>query len=157
MYFKLAFRNANRSISDYLLYIFSMIILTSILYVSNCFANWGDMTMGFWTISLSQVIDLKKEKRNIWFLFYAGKNQRELKYLLCTQVLIKLFQPVLIAFFMLWAAVPFINYKINSICLVPTKDFLLSTICNFMFCFFLLYFCYFFIVYKMSIHYIRKI
>lgn len=41
MYFKLALRNAKRSLFDYLLYISSMVMLTSIIFLSNSIADWG--------------------------------------------------------------------------------------------------------------------
>lgn len=41
MYLKLALRNAKRSMADYLLYIFSMVVLSSIIYSSNFLANLG--------------------------------------------------------------------------------------------------------------------
>lgn len=50
MYLKLAIRNAKRSIFDYLLYIFSMVVLVSVIYISNCLANWGDWQVGFQTM-----------------------------------------------------------------------------------------------------------
>ena len=43
-------------------------------------------------LSLLQIIDLKRESRNILLLFHMGKNQSDLKYLICTQVLIKSFR-----------------------------------------------------------------
>ncbi|MCM1175477.1 MAG: hypothetical protein NC341_10560 [Blautia sp.] len=58
MYFKLAFRNAKRSVFDYLLYIFTMIVLTSIICLSNHIAIFGNMQAGFQTISLPLVIVL---------------------------------------------------------------------------------------------------
>ena len=56
MYLKLAFRNAKRSITDYFLYIFSMVVLTSVICLSNCIANWGDMQAGFETMALPLLI-----------------------------------------------------------------------------------------------------
>ncbi len=56
MYLKLAFRNAKRSVSDYLLYIFSMVVLISVMHISNCAANWGKMQAGFQTASLPLLI-----------------------------------------------------------------------------------------------------
>lgn len=58
MYFKLAFRNAKRSMLDYLLYIFTMIVLTSIICLSNHVAIFGNMQAGFQTISLPLLIVL---------------------------------------------------------------------------------------------------
>lgn len=56
MYLKLAIRNAKRSIFDYILYIFSMVILTSIIYLSTSIANWGDVQAGFQTMALPLLI-----------------------------------------------------------------------------------------------------
>ena len=58
MYLKLALRNAKRSMFDYLLYIVSMIMLTSVICFTNCIANWGDMQAGFQTIALPLLIVL---------------------------------------------------------------------------------------------------
>lgn len=52
MYLKLALRNAKRSMFDYLLYISSMVMLTSIIFLSNCIADWGDMQASFQTMAL---------------------------------------------------------------------------------------------------------
>ena len=56
MYLKLALRNAKRSMLDYVLYIVSMIMLTSVICFSNCIANWGEMQAGFQTIALPLLI-----------------------------------------------------------------------------------------------------
>lgn len=57
MYLKLAFRNAKRSISNYLLYITTMTILVAIMMVSNCIAISGKI-QGFQTASLPLLITL---------------------------------------------------------------------------------------------------
>lgn len=56
MYLKLAFRNAKRSLADYSLYIFSMVILTSIMCASNCAAAFGTMQARLQTASLPLLI-----------------------------------------------------------------------------------------------------
>ncbi len=56
MYLRLALRNAKRSMFDYLLYILSMVMLTSIIFLSNCIADWGDMQAGFQTVALPLLI-----------------------------------------------------------------------------------------------------
>lgn len=58
MYFKLAFRNAKRSITDYLLYIFTVIVLTSIICLSNHVAVFGNIQAGFRTASLPLLVVL---------------------------------------------------------------------------------------------------
>lgn len=58
MYFKLAFRNAKRSIIDYILYIFTLIILLAVMSVSSYIAIAGNMRLGFRTLSLPALIIL---------------------------------------------------------------------------------------------------
>ena len=86
-------------------------------------------------------------------LFHMGKNQSDLKYLICTQVLIKLFMPILMSFIILWTAAPFVNYKMNSI--LHVRNHLFKAISGFMVCFFVLYLCYFGVVYIISTRYIK--
>ena len=107
----------------------------------------------FSVFSLLQIIDLKRETRNTRLLFHMGKNQSDLKYLICTQVLIKLLMPILMSFIILWTAAPFVNYKMNSI--LPVHNHLLKAIGGFMVCFFVLYLCYFGVVYMINMRYIK--
>ena len=58
MYLKLALRNTKRSMLDYLLYMASMVMLTSIIFLSNCIADTGDMQAGFQTMALPLLIVL---------------------------------------------------------------------------------------------------
>lgn len=58
MYLKLAMRNARRSAMDYLLYITTMIILLSIIFVSNYISIWGNVQANFQTASLPLLIVL---------------------------------------------------------------------------------------------------
>ena len=58
MYYRLAIRNAIRSIFDYLLYIITMTILITVMCVSNCISVFGDIQAGFQTISLPLLIGL---------------------------------------------------------------------------------------------------
>ena len=58
MYLKLSLRNAKRSVVDYLLYIVTMIILLSIMEVSNGIAIMGNVKAGFQTISLPVLITI---------------------------------------------------------------------------------------------------
>lgn len=57
MYLKLAFRNAKRSITNYLLYITTMTILVALMTISNCIAITGKV-QGFQTASLPLLITL---------------------------------------------------------------------------------------------------
>ena len=112
------------------------------------------MIIYFSVLSLLQIIDLKRENRNMRLLFHMGKNQSDLKYLICTQVLIKQFMPILMSFIILWTAAPFVNYKINSI--LPVHNHLFKAISGFMVCFFVLYLCYFGVVYLVNMRYIKS-
>lgn len=58
MYLKLSLRNAKRSIVDYLLYIVTMVILLSIMEVSNCIAIMGKIKAGFKTAALPILITI---------------------------------------------------------------------------------------------------
>ncbi|MDE6846652.1 MAG: hypothetical protein K2J99_12935, partial [Lachnospiraceae bacterium] len=111
------------------------------------------MIIYFSVLSLLQIIDLKRENRNMRLLFHLGRNQSDLKRLICTQVLIKLFIPLLMSFIILWTATPFVNYKMNSI--LPIHNHLFKAIGGFMVCFFVLYLCYFGVVYMISTRYIK--
>ena len=111
------------------------------------------MIIYFSVLSLLQIIELKRENKNIWLLFHMGKNQSDLKYLICAQVLIKLFLPILMSFIILWTATPFVNYKMNSI--LPAHNHLFKAIGGFMVCFFVLYLCFFGVVYMVNMRYIK--
>ena len=111
------------------------------------------MIIYFSVLSLLQIIDLKRETRNMQLLFHMGKNQSDLKKLICTQVLIKLFMPILMSFIILWTAIPFVNYKMNSI--LPVHNHLIKAIGGFMVCFFVLYLCFFGVVYVVNMRYIK--
>lgn len=111
------------------------------------------MIIYFSVLSLLQIIDLKRENRNIRLLFHLGKNPSDLKYLICTQVLIKMFMPILMSFIILWTAAPFVNYKMNSI--LPAHNYLFKSIGGFMVCFFVLYLCFFGVVYMVNMRYIK--
>jgi Predicted permease. len=58
MYIKLALCNVKRSIFDYMLYIITMIVLISVLCVSNFIAIYGNIRAGFQTVALPFLIVL---------------------------------------------------------------------------------------------------
>lgn len=113
------------------------------------------LVLYFSILSLIQMIDLKKEARNMKFLFYMGKNRSEIKSLLRTQVLIKLLLPTLMSFIVLFLAAPLINSKVNSWLPVTMHHFLLNALCGFMICFIALYSCCFILIYIVSLRYIE--
>lgn len=113
------------------------------------------MVIYFSILSLLQIIDLKRETRNIQLLFHMGKNQSELKSLICTQMLIKLFLPTLMSFVVLLIATPFVNYKLNSRLPASMCNFTIKAIGGFAICFFTLYLCYFCVIYIVNTRYIH--
>lgn len=68
------------------------------------------MIIYFSIIALLQIVDLKREIRNIKLLYHMGKNRSELKTLLYTQTLVRLFLPTLMSFVVLLVAAPFSVY-----------------------------------------------
>ncbi len=103
MYLKLSLRNAKRSIVDYLLYIVTMVILLSIMEVSNCIAITGKMKVGFQTASLPILITiilvilvgyidafmLKQRAKEFANYLLLGMEKRKLSYMfLCEFFLI---------------------------------------------------------------------
>lgn len=113
------------------------------------------MVIYFSILSLLQIIDLKRETRNIRLLFYMGKNQSELKTLICAKMLIKLFLPALMSFVVLLIATPFVNYKLNSVLPASMCNFTVKAIGGFAICFFALYLCYFCVIYIVNTRYIK--
>ena len=113
------------------------------------------MAVYFFILSFLQIVDLKREAGNIRLLFYMGKSWPELKALLCAQIRIKLFFPTAMSFAMLWAAVPFANRKVNAILPMARHNLLLYCACGFMLCFAVLYCCYFYVVYTISMKYMK--
>ncbi len=113
------------------------------------------MIIHFSIIALLQIIDLKREARNIRLLHYLGKNQSELKLLVRTQTLVRLFLPTVMSFIVLCAATPFINYKLNLIFPIFMRNLMIKAIGSFMLCFFALYLCYFCVIYTTSKHYMK--
>lgn len=114
------------------------------------------MIIYFSIIALLQIVDLKTEKRNIKLLHHMGKKQSELKTLLCTQTIIRMFLPTLMSFVVLMTAVPFINYKLNLILPTFMCNLTFKAISGFMICFFALYLCYFCVIYMVNTRYIKS-
>lgn len=112
------------------------------------------MIIYFFMLSLSQIIDVRWQKVNVRLLLYIGKSRAELKNLLCTQIIVKLFLPVLMPMVMLGLAVAFVNYKLNSVLPKSMYNLLLKSSGTFSVSFWGLYVCYFGVVYLVSARYI---
>ena len=100
MYLKLSLRNAKRSIVDYLLYIVTMVILLSIMEVSNCIAIMGKMKAGFQTAALPILITiilvilvgyidafmLKQRAKEFANYILMGMEKRKLSYMFLCEI-----------------------------------------------------------------------
>ena len=113
------------------------------------------MVIYFSIISLLQIVELKRQTKNIRLLHYIGKSQVELKSFIKTQTLVKLFMPTFMCFFLLALGIPFINYKMNQILPTIMYNEILKATGLFIICFTGLYSCYFLIVYFISKHYMK--
>ncbi len=109
----------------------------------------------FSILSLQQVIELKRQSKNIRILYYLGKSQTQIKSLIKSQVMLKLLIPTLMCFVLLMTITPFINYKMNAVFPNITSNFLLNALGGFGACFVMLYICYFEVVYITSIRYVK--
>lgn len=111
----------------------------------------------FSILSLQQIVELRQEAKSIKVLYYVGKNGKQVKKLIKTQIAIKLLMPMTLAFFILLVSVPLVNLKLNMILPSIIHNMLLKFVCWFAICFILFYFCYFFVVYTISNRYIGTI
>lgn len=114
------------------------------------------MVVYFSILSLSQMIDLRRQKEDIRLLFQMGKSRGELKSLLRTQILVKLLLPTVMPFLILWTAAPFVNAKVNEVLPMAMQNLVVYAAGGFMLGFFVLYLCYFCMVYKISMRPGRK-
>ncbi len=126
----------------------------SFLQISVCIIF---MAIYFSILSLQQIIELKRQAKNILILHYMGKSQTQIKSLLKTQVMLKLFMPTLMCFALLLVGTPFINYKMNMALPTVMHNSLAKAVGWFIACFVILYLCYFLIVYIVSKRYIKTV
>lgn len=138
---------------------------------NNFFAPDGQKWMGFLQISICiifmviyfsilsfmQIIELKRQAKNIQILHYMGKNQVELKSLVKTQILFKLFLPTPMCCALLGTVTPLVNHKLNEILPATANNLLLIAIGGFTACFAVLYLCYFLVIYAISTRYIKTV
>ena len=115
------------------------------------------MAIYFSILSLQQIIELKRQAKNILILHYMGKSQTQIRSLLKTQVMLKLFMPTLMCFALLLVGTPFINYKMNMALPTVMHNSLAKAVGWFIACFVILYLCYFLIVYIVSKRYIKTV
>lgn len=108
------------------------------------------MVIYFSILSLFQITELKQQSCRLKILSYMGKNEIELKSLIKTQILTKLFLPAFMCFAMLSVCTPLVNIKLNSILPPSVHNIVLNSLEGFAACFAVLYICYFFIIYNIG-------
>lgn len=110
----------------------------------------------FSILSLLQVVELKQQVKKIKILFYIGKSQSEIKSLIKTQTLAKLFLPTSMCFILMVIGMPFMNYKLNKVLAVTMNNEVLKACGLFIVCFVALYICYYQLVYLIIKKYINS-
>lgn len=110
----------------------------------------------FSILSLLQVVELKQQVKRIKILFYIGKSQSEIKSLIKTQTLAKLFLPTSMCFVLMMIGMPFVNYKLNKVFAVTMNNEVLKACGLFIVCFATLYICYYQLVYLIIKKYINS-
>ena len=76
-----------------------------------------------------------------------GRNRSQCRALLCTQILVKLLLPTLMACILSGAALLFVNARVNSVLPAGASDLLLRAGSEFMLFFAGMYLCYFCVMY----------
>lgn len=110
----------------------------------------------FSILSLLLVVELKQQVKRIKVLFYIGKSQSEIKSLIKTQTLAKLFLPTSMCFVLMMIGMPFVNYKLNKVLAVTMNNEVLKACGLFIVCFAALYICYYQLVYLIIKKYINS-
>lgn len=125
-----------------------------ILQVSLCMIF---IILYFSILSLLQIVEYKRESRNMKILHYIGKDEKQIKYIMKLQIFIKLFIPSIMVVFLLLIGTPCLNYKFNRVFSSSMNHILLKTLGVYFICFFALYLLYFFIAYHMGKSYVKKL
>ncbi|WMJ88331.1 FtsX-like permease family protein [Anaerocolumna sp. MB42-C2] len=113
------------------------------------------MTIYFSILSLQLIIGLKRQAKSILILHYMGKSLAQIKFLLKTQVMLKLLVPTLMCFVLLLICTPLVNYKINMILPDIAHNSIIKSVGWFIICFSILYLCYFLIICIISKRYLK--
>lgn len=111
----------------------------------------------FFNLSLQQILELKRQAKDILMLHYLGKSKAHIRSLLKIQIMLKLTMPTLMFFVLLLIGTPLINYKLNRTLPIIIHNSLIKSVGAFSACFVILYLCYYGIVYLISIRYIKQL
>lgn len=113
------------------------------------------MVIYFSILSLLQIVEWRRQGKDIKVLRYMGKTQNALKRLMRDQILVKLFIPTIMCFVLIFSMAPAVNLRVNRLCSAAMPNLLLKSVGAFTLCFIVLYLCYFYITYFMSRRYIK--
>lgn len=109
----------------------------------------------FSILSLQQIVELKRESKSIKILHYIGKSSKQVRNILKKQIIIRLFLPMVLAFFILLFSIPIINLKMNLLLPITMHNILLKSAGWFTLCFLFFYLCYFVVTYNISRQYVE--
>ena len=109
----------------------------------------------FSVLSLQQIIELRREARDLLILHYLGKDKLQLKSLIKIKILIKLSIPAIMCIFLMLISIPLLNYKLNAMMPAVMENILIKSAFGFFICFFALYFIYFRVLCIMSKKYMK--
>ncbi len=109
----------------------------------------------FSVLSLLQIVELKQQAGYLKILHYMGKNKLELRALVRTQILIKLFLPTFMCFVLIGISAPLVNIKLNAIIPAAMHNIVMGAVGGFVACFVVLYISYFIVIYSIGKHYIK--
>lgn len=113
------------------------------------------MVIYFSILSLLQIVELKQQAGRLKILHYMGKNNLELRALVRTQILTKLFLPTFMCFVLIGISAPLLNIKINAVIPTAMHNMVLGALGGFIVCFIVLYMSYFIVVYTIGGRYIK--
>lgn len=113
------------------------------------------MVIYFSILSLLQIVELKQQAGHLKILHYMGKNKSEIRALVRTQILIKLFLPTLMCFVLIGISAPFINIKLNTVFPAAMHNMVLGALGGFMVCFIVLYISYFVVICTIGRRYLK--
>lgn len=112
------------------------------------------MVIYFSILSLLQIVALKQQAKHLNILHYMGKNNLELRALVRTQILIKLFLPTSMCFVLIGISAPLINIKLNAVFPTAMHNMLWGALGGFIVCFIVLYISYFIVICTIGRRYI---
>lgn len=104
------------------------------------------MLLFFFILSTRQMIDIKKQIKELEMIYFMGKDREQLQRLLKKQVIIKLSIPVILSLGLLIVCLPIVDYRMNLVLAPEMNHFFVESAGKFLMCFCALYLCYYHLV-----------